>query len=640
MLFPDLTRAFAGLFTERRSRAAVLVLLLTMAAIPVAELGVIRTFSHLIIAGPAEFQTDRGAVITSTAVFFVGFGVTRGLHHLARFWRVRVFRKGFESSGLQRTHGQASWEWAQGFELSTISVGLIQVLTFGVLFVWINPVIGAVNAALCAGALIAISRLYNRQFAKQFRFANEGAKPGSTAVSERIATRIFAAEFGSVIATASMALMMLVVVWRTLTRHLSGADGVVLFLGLRLLYGHLGALAPSVMRFARDSVRRNAARAQAAATALDVAEESLDVVDGDEGAEGAEGLQRTPAPTSRRRTQLMTHIVMAGQRGETAMVRELCARLVRSGALTAKETNATHIANSFAAYASNGEPGPPLNLIWWPRPFPGNFGDWLSPFVLQRATGHRVQFQPPTANTDAPNLVLIGSIGRFIQPRSVVVGTGVSRGHTEVNPDAQFVSVRGPLTAEIVRRSGGPVVESFGDPGLLLARLLPIERTGTNGRVALVRHHTHAGLPVTLPDTMDEHSVLVSNPADISALVATLCEYDGVVTSAMHVMIACHSYGIPCALVTFRGFDGAAHGNGFKYEDYSMGAGLQDLWEPEAVGLDLGLINWADRLRVEIVPGAKLDEIEAAIARSVKEYHVAVEDYAAEDADPDDDDAV
>jgi hypothetical protein len=49
----------------------------------------------------------------------------------------------------------------------------------------------------------------------------------------------------------------------------------VLFLGLRLLYGHLGALSPSVMRFARDSVRRNAAQARSAASAVDVAEESL-----------------------------------------------------------------------------------------------------------------------------------------------------------------------------------------------------------------------------------------------------------------------------------------------------------------------------------------------------------------------------
>jgi hypothetical protein len=273
-MFRDLVRAFAELFTERRSKAAVVALLLAMAAIPVAELGVIRTFSQLIINGPGQYQTDRGAVVANAVAFFVGFGITRGLHHFVRFWRVRVFRKGFESSGLQRTHGQASWEWAQGFEVSTVTVGLIQVFTFSALFLWINPIVGFVNAALCAGALATISRLYKRQLAKQSGFAEEGTKPGATAVSHRIATRVFAAEFGSVIATTAMALMMIVVLWRTVIGNLSGADGVVLFLGLRLLYGHLGALSPSVMRFARDSVRRNAAQARSAASAVDVAEES------------------------------------------------------------------------------------------------------------------------------------------------------------------------------------------------------------------------------------------------------------------------------------------------------------------------------------------------------------------------------
>jgi hypothetical protein len=255
-MFRDLVRAFGALFTARRSRVAVAVLLVTMAAVPVAELLVIRTFSHLIIKGPHEYETDRGAVLASSAWFFAGFGVTRGLHHLVRFWRVRVFHNGFRSSGLQQTHGQASWEWALAFELSTVCVGLIQVITFGALFVWINAIVGLANAALCALALVAISKIYDRQLVKQFGFAKEGSRPGSTSVGERIATRVFAAEVGAVFATLALALMMALILWRTVTSQLADADAIVLFLGLRLLYGHLGALSPSVMRFARASSRR------------------------------------------------------------------------------------------------------------------------------------------------------------------------------------------------------------------------------------------------------------------------------------------------------------------------------------------------------------------------------------------------
>jgi hypothetical protein len=253
MMFADLVRAFGALFTERRSRAAVVVLLVAMAAVPVAELLVIRSFSHLIVKGPDEYKSDHGAVLGSAALFFAGFAVTRGLHHLVRFWRVRIFRAGFASSGLQRTPGQSSWEWALAFEVSTVCVGLIQVITFGALFVWINPLIGFANAALCAAALYAIARIYDWQLVKQFGFV---AEPAATTVSERIATRVFAAEAGSILATAALALMMALVLWRTLTQGLAAADAIVLFLGLRLLYGHVGTLSPSAMRFARAASRQ------------------------------------------------------------------------------------------------------------------------------------------------------------------------------------------------------------------------------------------------------------------------------------------------------------------------------------------------------------------------------------------------
>jgi hypothetical protein len=173
---------------------------------------------------------------------------------------VRVFRRGFQSSGLQQSPGQASWEWALAFELSTVSVGLIQVFTFGALFVWINTTVGVANALLCTVALLAISRIYARQLSKQFGFVAEGNRPGSTAISERIATRVFAAEVGSIFATLALALMMALVLWRTLGNHLVAADAIVLFLGLRLLYGHLATLSPSVMRFARASSRNPGTR--------------------------------------------------------------------------------------------------------------------------------------------------------------------------------------------------------------------------------------------------------------------------------------------------------------------------------------------------------------------------------------------
>ena len=232
-----------------------------------------------------------------------------------------------------------------------------------------------------------------------------------------------------------------------------------------------------------------------------------------------------------------------------------------------------------------------IPLIWWAKPFPGNFGDWLSPLMVSHYTDSRVILQRPTQPTSKKNMVAIGSIGRFIKPNSVVIGTGISSQEIQLARKADYISVRGPLTAETLLKSRGPSVESFGDPGLAISEVIPLKRGKTNGKIAFVRHFSHLAIPVKLPENFDELSVLVSHPDAISAFLTNLIGYESVVTSAMHIMIACQSYGIPCALVTFEGFQENVHGTGIKYQDYALGAGVE-VMNPELIGLDLRKIDF------------------------------------------------
>jgi hypothetical protein len=251
-----------------------------------------------------------------------------------------------------------------------------------------------------------------------------------------------------------------------------------------------------------------------------------------------------------------------------------------------------------------------IRLAWWSKPFPGNFGDWLSPLVVSHYSEANVRLQPVTKQTKKPHLMALGSIGRFIRPSSIVVGTGISRDDIELARKARYVSVRGPITARVLRESGGPKVEAFGDPGVLLSRILPIERGVTNGRIALVRHHSHRSAPIDLPDHVDELSVLMSRGEDIEVFLRHLVQYDAVLTSAMHVMAACHSYGVPCGLITFAEFEDRVHGNGIKYEDYARGAGVEVV-NPQVVGLDLRRWDLVGPIRDIRVGEAVKDEVEA-----------------------------
>ncbi|MDP4886639.1 MAG: polysaccharide pyruvyl transferase family protein, partial [Aquiluna sp.] len=184
---------------------------------------------------------------------------------------------------------------------------------------------------------------------------------------------------------------------------------------------------------------------------------------------------------------------------------------------------------------------------------------------------------------------------------------------------ADYISVRGPLTAELLKQSGGPTVTSFGDPGVLLSDVYQLSRGATNGRVAFVRHFSHSSIPMQLPENFDEISVMRSRPQDIESFVKALLEYDQVVTSAMHVMITCQSYGIPCALVSFEGAEENVHGTGIKYEDYALGAGVE-VMNPTVVPVDLKSFDFQPLVKTIQVSDAKKAEVREATREALSRF--------------------
>lgn len=276
-------------------------------------------------------------------------------------------------------------------------------------------------------------------------------------------------------------------------------------------------------------------------------------------------------------------------------------------------------AKAFLDY-SGAEDLDALPLLWWDKPYPGNYGDWLSPLVVQGATGRPVRFQRHDEIGAKPHLVAIGSIGRFAQKSSILVGTGFSRADAEIAPEATYVSLRGPYSAQLVAAAGGPRVERFGDPAAILPRLIPIAPpASTNGRLALVRHFAHRSLSLRLPEHVDELSVLLSRHAEVETFITKLVQYDAVLTSAMHVYITCQAYGIPAALITFEGSEDAVAGDQMKYRDYAAGVGLP-VRMPISIGLDLRHRDLAGLIEQDIIRAQAMDEIESALTEAVATY--------------------
>jgi hypothetical protein len=315
-------------------------------------------------------------------------------------------------------------------------------------------------------------------------------------------------------------------------------------------------------------------------------------------------------------SKIIGDIVAAGKAGDAEKFNNSFTFLQSTSLPTRNESAALKAASSYLSYSSKPSSNK-IHLSWWENPYPGNYGDWLTPYIFSHYTENRIIFQGLTSRAIKKHIVSLGSVGRFIKSNSVVVGTGVSSFKYPLNTKADYVSVRGPHTADLLVQSGGPKIESFGDPGVVLAKILPLTRGKTNGRIALIRHHTHLQAPVILPNNFDELSVLLSHPDDIVSFIKKLNEYDSVVTSAMHVLITCQSYGIPCALVVFKGFEEYVHGDGIKYLDYALGAGVKAI-SPTPINPKLDWLEIEPLIETITVSDSKIAEVEAAIKEGLR----------------------
>jgi len=315
------------------------------------------------------------------------------------------------------------------------------------------------------------------------------------------------------------------------------------------------------------------------------------------------------------RAKAMGEILGGAIKGDLELYKSATERFNKKYIASQGERANREAAETFAHY-SGKKSTETIRLTWWAKPFPGNFGDWLSPLIIAHYSRARVIIQSPTKPTGKKHLISLGSIGRFIQSSAVVVGTGISTDDVQLSRKANYVSVRGPLTAKALKASKGPEVTSFGDPGVVISKIFRVKRGKTNGRGVLVRHFSHSSANLKLPSKIDELSVMMSRPADIKEFVTKLNEYDYVITSAMHVMITCHSYGIPCALVTFEGYEENVHGSGIKYEDYALGAGVE-VMNPVVLPTDLSKTNLKKHTKTIEVSSKKISEVEGHIKAAI-----------------------
>jgi hypothetical protein len=208
--------------------------------------------------------------------------------------------------------------------------------------------------------------------------------------------------------------------------------------------------------------------------------------------------------------------------------------------------------------------------LWWMEgPYPGNFGDILNPYIVEKLTG-----MPPLYGPKGAGALAIGSTIRFALDGTAVWGTGTPRMSDRLNPRARYLAVRGPLTARLVTESGGVAPEVYGDPAVLLPRLYRPQPASRRYRLGIVLHHAHEGLLRIDNDDVKVIGVLRAGYAGIEAFIDELCACENILTSSLHGLIVSHAYGIPAQWFSVSDTAVGVPGDGTKYHDYLMSVGL------------------------------------------------------------------
>jgi hypothetical protein len=200
--------------------------------------------------------------------------------------------------------------------------------------------------------------------------------------------------------------------------------------------------------------------------------------------------------------------------------------------------------------------------VWWSRtPQPGNFGDILTPVVLSHyGIEHRWETRK------AAQAMCIGSIIGHARAGQIVMGSGAMWANDRPHPEAQYLWVRGPLTAAAVEAAGGECPQVYGDPAMLLPRVFPRDADPVH-EIGVFPHY------VDLPRFRQAPNLI--NPLmPVREVLRRLWSCDRIVSSSLHGIIAAHAYGIPAAWVQFSD---KLDGDGTKFHDHALSVGLSGM---------------------------------------------------------------
>lgn len=232
------------------------------------------------------------------------------------------------------------------------------------------------------------------------------------------------------------------------------------------------------------------------------------------------------------------------------------------------------------------------SAFWWigsqstPRK---NFGDLLTPLLLERFGGVTVEWQ----HAAAADVLCVGSILESVTPTysGIVAGCGKLREETDAVSklkNSKVLGLRGPLSAKGVR--GNYVL---GDPGLLADELVVTEKKYNLGIVP------HWSDKRTWSQFSQWNPRIIRPTDDPLYVLSEIGACKKIITSSLHGLIVADAFHIPRRIEYSETMD--REGGQFKFRDYLSSIGMS---------LQLGVTQEAPRYKIEDIQAELFDMLE------------------------------
>lgn len=197
-------------------------------------------------------------------------------------------------------------------------------------------------------------------------------------------------------------------------------------------------------------------------------------------------------------------------------------------------------------------------LIYWRPAWGKNFGDELSPLLVERILGRRI-------TRNEPRLLAIGSIIHFSGKNDHIWGSGVNGkvlGRNQYIKKRPHVhAVRGPLTRQFLSKFGIVAPPIYGDPALLIPDYFPELTPTPSKEYVIVPHYSEVSRFEGVANVIDPRSAPLP-------VIRKILNARFVISSSLHGLIIAEAFGIPARHLRVSKTE-----PDFKYIDYYLGTG-------------------------------------------------------------------